>query len=956
MAGTNNYAKLDEWLRHGETSNIDGVCREVGELVQLVRQSHRPPDVFFIFCMKLFDRVFGENTTLCDCPTGWVRSYNGSGWLRKLSTTTSSTLSREYSSYSPGSSSVNSSPGDALNKLIATLKYNGDLLEVLKRSHKDFEALMSMLPMKAQLCLLKHPMYSCVESENQVAYFRLLTHPLHTQLARAGANLRSGDLTITLDALEYFIVCLLRYPTVAMNDDDRQSGYRTSGMRYHHTGSGSGSGSGSSAAASTAMSQIPPPPTTSAIGQPNNWVRSSAYLALLKRFIEDLLDPGSMPVNTPGSAGTVAGKSPAGRSTFLSTPGSASSPGGALVVNADIKYPTAHARLFLTLAAEYWIDTAKVVRHHGEYLRYLTTQHSGVQGLQNHSNRHKHSNGASPAAHTPPTDTILLDAGTGKGSSQWSPSTLQATYVLLQKLLADPTLARQYDAVSTLNVTQGGYYPSSEPRRRGGGGSPYTSGGDEPVGSACPPCLDMLHQPIYDMLRCIFNHGAEIYNCTVFTYAVEIWLLYIQPWKQQPHSSDQIFSKKWRTYVAANLHFYSTLLACFLKTAARVDLLPSADPKEPTHFQNLERVLEVFSNDGLILTIDNLLDDFVYHWYPCYTRAERALSAPLPLQNSTLAEMTAVRAQHVILYPDASIDQLEFHGITILQDQPGCKADCELLSDTLQKIGWRFSRPKRAGACVRIERKLSGLRSGGTFAPLARAVDGAVSWVHGLFDLTEARSETEERRRVDFLTRLEGYGRRVSTLANIDFVRVSNTESADGLSDAPSDEGRAATAAAQAVSADDLTDRNEVDGKLTQRGRERLLRGETKCRREEVRSVRDTLDLPLCSYEVPLVARTLIAWSKQLNRKYALPRDSRAATWSYQQIMREALRSDWSEMPASIGRSFRFNLRYLATARAMAATGWCWVVLLWVVFGDWAVSNGSFFLVTVVCSYIMYRG
>ena len=984
---------LDEWLMKGDHVNIDGVCKELGELVQLVRQSHRPPDLFFVFCMKLFDRVFGENTTLCDCPVGWVRSYNGGGWLRKLSPSSSSSSSSSYTSSSslsgstpstpahallskdyytsfsspsglggglsssingPSTSSVRSSSSsyssaDALNKLIATLAFNGDLLTVLRRSSKDFEARLSMLPVKvrapplsqatarlahslfcppsplpppppmtAHLCLLKSPVYACVESENQMMYLRQLKHPLHVQLHQlrsgptaaaantAAANAHSEDVTIILDAFEYFLACLLRYPTAGAGRTDDDDPYR------RNRGGGQ-----------TAVLLAPPRPATSAVGEPKDWLRASAYLTLLKRFMDDLLDPAAMPTNTPGGGAGAAGRSPAGATPG---PGGSASPGGALAVNADIKRPSPEARLFLTLAAEYWMDTAKVVRHHGEYLRHLaSSQHKGP--APGAAIRRAGAPGVGTRTpHGPPTETILLESF-GKGSALWTPATLQATFLLVQKLLSDPSLARQYDAVGALNVAHGAGLPpasatSGGDRRRGaGGGSPYAAGPEDALGSACPPCLEVLQQPLFDMLRCIFNHGGESTSLVTYSLAVELWLLYLQPWKQQ--RSDKDFSPKWRTYVAGNLHFYTTLLACFLRTAARVDLLPSSDPREPTHFQNLERVLDVFSTTpGLISCLDNLLDEFVSRWYPAHSRAERAFDVPAALEHTTAAEMTLARAQHVILYPDGAIDRLEFYGATIVQEQAGSRADCELLAETLQKIRLRFDRPKRAGPFVRFERRVSGLRCGGTFAPVARLADAAVAWVQGLLDLAEARSEKEERQRLDFIARLDAHARRVCTLAGLTAVPVLSTEANDGDDDD-------APAAAAAPSAAALGDRNEMDGRLTARGRERLLRGEIKCRRDEVRVLRDALDLPLCSYEVPAVARALVTWSKQLNARYRLPRDPRAALWTFEQIMREALRADLAAMPAAVGRCLRFNLRCLASARAIAVAAVLFVTFLW---------------------------
>ena len=640
MNSTSNTsdAKLDEWLRiNRDTTHVDVICKEINERAKQVKQhlsSRRPPDIFFVFCMKLFDRVFGENTTLCECPGGWIPSYDKNGWLKKLSPGASSSLrsSGEYyppSYASPASSYVSSSgSSDGLNKLIATL--SGDLLYVLMECNKTFEATVSMLPKKTQWYLLRDPIYHAVESELfhlQKSSMFLLKHPLPMQ--RIGTTIHPATLPITLDAFEYFLVCLLRYPTIVMIDEK-----------------------------------------SNAVGEPKDWLKTNAYLGLLKKFIDVLLDSSKMQVHTPGSSSSSSSSSSSGSrsgnmpltmktpvgagKSYASTPGSGTSPGGSLSVNVDIKHPSLHARLFLTLAVEYWIDTAKLVRHHGEYLKYLhektSTRKVGPQGT--HLIRHT---GIDHEQYDSSTVTLLLD--TGKNYLPWTLSTLQASYVLVQKLLSDATLSLQYKAVSDTI--------SSEIRRRHSTSSPshlLSSNGGNRMDelSPCPPCMEIVQQPLYDMLRCIFNQGGEMVSCTTFGLAVDLWLLYIQPWKQQ--TSDKEYSNIWRTYVAANLHFYSTLLACFLKTAARVDLSPSMDPKESTYFQTVERVLEVFMKDSLVSTIDNLLGDFVDGWYPAYLNHQ-----PYNPKKTTVAEMESVRAQHVILYPDRSIDKPEsFYGKFVL--------------------------------------------------------------------------------------------------------------------------------------------------------------------------------------------------------------------------------------------------------------------------------------------------
>jgi hypothetical protein len=85
------------------------------------------------------------------------------------------------------------------------------------------------------------------------------------------------------------------------------------------------------------------------------------------------------------------------------------------------------------------------------------------------------------------------------------------------------------------------------------------------------PYIDIIRRPLFDMLRTIFARGKASYvinHMPVFTIAVEIWLLFCQPWaidhfidSRKPNAG---YSDKWRSYVCANIHFYTTLLSIFL--------------------------------------------------------------------------------------------------------------------------------------------------------------------------------------------------------------------------------------------------------------------------------------------------------------------------------------------------------------------------------------------------------
>lgn len=82
--------------------------------------------------------------------------------------------------------------------------------------------------------------------------------------------------------------------------------------------------------------------------------------------------------------------------------------------------------------------------------------------------------------------------------------------------------------------------------------------------------IDIMRQPLFDMLRTIFSKGKSyiINNMPAFTVAIEIWLLLCQPWniehfidKRKPNVD---YSDIWRNYVCSNIHFYTILLSIFL--------------------------------------------------------------------------------------------------------------------------------------------------------------------------------------------------------------------------------------------------------------------------------------------------------------------------------------------------------------------------------------------------------
>ena len=82
--------------------------------------------------------------------------------------------------------------------------------------------------------------------------------------------------------------------------------------------------------------------------------------------------------------------------------------------------------------------------------------------------------------------------------------------------------------------------------------------------------------------------------------AVDIWLMYIQPWSKQ---SKKGYEEKWRPYVVANYHFYTTLLILYLKSVKDFDISAYSTSESDLevvkeHLERLRIVCDIFSSKG----------------------------------------------------------------------------------------------------------------------------------------------------------------------------------------------------------------------------------------------------------------------------------------------------------------------------------------------------------------------
>ena len=150
----------------------------------------------------------------------WIRSPSGGGWLKKLTALCNSNSNlNSNSNRSDGQIGHYGQSGQSSNgsititkKILRILEYKSELQSLLRRSNKDYESKISLLPIKARLCILRHAAYNSILSPGQNVYFQLLKHPISSS-----QKILREDATLTLDSFEYFLICLLRYATTDAN-------------------------------------------------------------------------------------------------------------------------------------------------------------------------------------------------------------------------------------------------------------------------------------------------------------------------------------------------------------------------------------------------------------------------------------------------------------------------------------------------------------------------------------------------------------------------------------------------------------------------------------------------------------------------------------------------------------------------------------------------------------------
>jgi hypothetical protein len=104
------------------------------------------------------------------------------------------------------------------------------------------------------------------------------------------------------------------------------------------------------------------------------------------------------------------------------------------------------------------------------------------------------------------------------------------------------------------------------------------------------------------------------------------------------------------------------------------------------------------------------------------------------------------------------------------------------------------------------------------------------------------------------------------------------------------------------------------NGFLKENEREEILAGHRAVDKSRIRYRGDVMDLPYFTYECRPAVDFFIRVSKQLNRKYGLPKEPQTNSWPTMRVIQYALKHRHQENVLWFCcRCFRFNLRFLAS-------------------------------------------
>jgi hypothetical protein len=869
-------------------------------------------------------------------------------------------------------------------KLITLLLPRSDFLAVMTSGRFKAKMKLKKFPVKAQICIRQFPYYECVRSPNQIVYFGPYFHTPSTEQAQPLLR-DDANPAMMVDFKELFFISLLRFPK------DYPSAFELVNIRYQ-SGVNMGPLVRGVASVSDPAHSIPGLVFgkladilhTTPIGFLNRsgifgWIDGSPYLVLLHESLKDFIPHGGSSSSTfsGGMRSGVGGSSNvAGGSSTGSTVGGSLTPirgggGGGISSSSSSNSSNRAARgagsalfdkvrlsqageLYLRLMADYWMDVATLVRrNHADGVSFKAQLNKTVEYFN------------SGSKHPLPTEILALDTS----SMRWESSTMQCNYLVLVRTLSDPCLADLFHAI----VNENAAIAESPLGHSGSSSAKGASNNQQALLVSCPPALSIMQQPLFDMIRTIFNKAQQFTGSDrdMYALAVEVWLLYLQPWRapalargtpldkieKAPEMYGAAYDRDtWLPYVASNLHFYTTLLACFMQSCSKVDLSVTED-SGMVHLLLLEKVLMAF--DAFKDDVDMLTADF-RAWYPSRSRdayggggggrggygnntpfrspAQSRHTTPRHTHNNSaggssssssssavgargqtpIGLLAAIRAQHHSLFPDPAIDRdVPYCGIVAVSEY--CAEEAQKLISTLH-VAMRDVNSRKGGAAALesaadVLDHLLGIKHWGlgqnfTITRLVKGLSSA-GQVFSTAGQVASNAVLSERLKHDVkkIDSLVHCG--VPSAISPRFGGAGWNDGATVSSDGPGSSGGGGGGYGL---------HDEITGQLTPQARQKLRSGH-KLNVDDLRWFDDVLLMPYCSYEVHTLALFFIDLSQRLNQKYGLPAHQPAARWPWKRVFSQlhqiALLEDATigEKALEARQLFRFNLRFLAGVR-----------------------------------------
>ena len=221
--------------------------------------------------------------------------------------------------------------------------------------------------------------------------------------------------------------------------------------------------------------------------------------------------------------------------------------------------------LFIWLIVDQWVDIPLIINRGFDKISAL---YSGSRDSNYIHHHHSH-----PVSFAPKScaEVVFLDSNSPLPTC----AAMECTYLLIDHLQSSYLGGKEAPYL---------FVPLMVPVR---GSSSIRSARAKGDGMVCrmytlPRALEILQQPLFDMLRALFTKFDTI-SPSHQLMAMALWLRWSQPWRFYDSSSSIFgdtqpqYSSVWRPYIAANFHFYTSLFVILLRSSVYLNVLSSTD-------------------------------------------------------------------------------------------------------------------------------------------------------------------------------------------------------------------------------------------------------------------------------------------------------------------------------------------------------------------------------------------